>query len=374
MEDLYELLNISRNASKSEIKSAYRKLAKKYHPDLNQGDEEAQEHFKKINIAYEVLGDEEKRSQYDRYGDAIFDSGGSGQTYSADFSDLFGSIFDDFFGGGFSASSSNMHARNAPRKGGDIEHQINLDFFEAIFGTEVEMSIRRREVCSVCNGEKAKPGSKKEVCSTCGGSGKIQKASNTAFGSFIRMESCPSCDGTGEYIEEACEKCHAKGYETRNKTMKAQIPEGVDNGTIIKISGEGHAGVNGGPPGDLYIRIMVKDHEFFERNGLDVYYELPIRFTQAVLGDNMEVPTLTGLEKFNLPPGTQSGEVFTLKGKGIPRPHSSYVGDIHFMVKVVIPKKINDEQRNLLKEFDKIDGESSKEQKGFLDKIKEFFK
>ncbi len=371
MEDLYELLGVARNASKSEIKSAYRKMAKKYHPDLNQGDDEAQEHFKKINIAYEVLSDQEKRDKYDRYGDAIFNESGAGASYTADFSDLFGSIFDDFFGGGFSGSYTTN--KNAPRRGADIEHQINLEFNEAIFGVEKEIAFRRREVCTKCHGEKVKEGTSKTTCRTCGGTGKIQNASNTAFGNFIRMETCEDCDGTGEYIEEPCEKCHGKGFEVKNRTMKAQIPNGVDNGTIIKISGEGHAGENGGPNGDLYIRIAVKSHEFFERNGYDIYYELPIRFTQAVLGDEMEVPTLTGLERFDLPAGTQSGDMFTLKNKGVQRPHSKHYGDIHFRVNVVIPKNVSKEQKELLKEFDEVDGESTKEQKGFFDKIRDFF-
>ena len=222
-------------------------------------------------------------------------------------------------------------------------------------------------------GTKVKEGTSKTTCRTCGGTGKIQNASNTAFGNFIRMETCEDCDGTGEYIEEPCEKCHGKGFEVKNRTMKAQIPNGVDNGTIIKISGEGHAGENGGPNGDLYIRIAVKSHEFFERNGYDIYYELPIRFTQAVLGDEMEVPTLTGLERFDLPAGTQSGDMFTLKNKGVQRPHSKHYGDIHFRVNVVIPKNVSKEQKELLKEFDEVDGESTKEQKGFFDKIRDFF-
>lgn len=372
MEDLYELLGVGRQANQSEIKKAYRQKAKTYHPDLNPDDDEAQEHFKKINIAYEVLSDEQKRAQYDRYGNAIFDDTGSGRTYSAGFEDLFGSIFDDFFGGGFSTGSASQ-ARNVPRKGGDIEVQINLEFNEAIFGVEKEISARRREICSECKGEKAKPGTEKSTCSTCGGTGQTQTTSNTAFGSFIRRENCRDCGGTGEYIKEPCGKCDGKGYEMKNKTMKAHIPKGVDNGTIIKLAGEGHAGTNGGPAGDLYIRIFVKSHEFFQRKAYDIYYELPIRFTQAVLGDEIDVPTLSGLEKFELPKGTQSGETFKLKGKGVTRPNSKQSGNIYFKVKVVIPKDISDEQRDLLRKFDEVDGESTKEQKSFLDKIKEFF-
>lgn len=371
MEDLYELLGIARSASQSEIKKAYRQKAKKYHPDLNQGDDEAQDHFKKVNLAYEVLSDENKRSQYDRYGDAIFENQGAGSGSSGDFSDLFGSIFDDFFGGGFQTGGSNN--KNRPRKGSDIEHQISLEFNEAVFGVEKEISIRRREVCETCHGTKAKEGSEVETCQTCGGSGQVQRAANTAFGSFIRTETCRECSGTGEIIKEPCQACSAKGYQTKSRTMKYQIPAGVDNGTIIKISSEGNAGTNGGPPGDLYIRIFVKDHEFFNRDGSDIYFDLPIRFTQAVLGDEIDVPTLEGIEKFDLPKGTQAGEVFTLKGSGVLSPRSSKKGDLHFRVNIVIPQEVDSRQEDLLREFDEIDGESTKEQKTFFDKLKDFF-
>lgn len=371
MEDLYKILDVERTASQAEIKSAYRKKAKKYHPDLNPGDDKAQEHFKEINLAYEVLSDEEKRSQYDRYGNAIFEGAGQGPTFSSDFSDLFGSIFDDFFGGGFYQRSST--STNRPRRGSDIDQQIVLEFNEAVFGCEKEITIKRREECETCHGKRVKEGSEIRTCSTCHGSGQIQKASNTSFGSFIRMEVCPDCQGTGEIIDSPCEDCQAKGYQVKTRTMKYSIPEGVDNGTIIKISGEGNMGENGGPPGDLYIRISVKDHDFFKREGSDIYFDLPIRFTQAVLGDEIDVPTLRGIEKFDLKAGSQSGEIFKLAGKGVKSPRSNKVGDLYFKIDIVIPKKVSKDQEELLRKFDEIDGESTKNQKNLFEKLKDFF-
>lgn len=373
MEDLYDLLDISRSASQSEIKLAYRKKAKIYHPDLNPDDEESQEHFKKINLAYEVLSDKERRSQYDRFGNAIFENAGSSSGFSGGFDDFFSSIFDDIFGDTFSNTYSNKTSRNTPEMGGTIEHQVNLTFDEAVFGVEKEISIRRKEVCQVCKGSKTKEGSEVKTCPTCQGTGKVQNTSNTTFGSFIRMETCPSCHGSGEYIEDPCPNCNGQGFEYKNRTLNIDIPHGVDNGTILKLPGEGHAGKNGGPAGYLYIRISVKDHEFFKRDGYDVYYELPIRFSQAVLGDEIDLPSLEGIEKFDLPAGTQSEQVFTLENKGIKRPGSDKRGHIHFKVKIVVPKNLSKQQKDLLREFDEKDGESTKEQKGFFERIKGFF-
>lgn len=372
MEDLYELLGVGRGASQAEIKSAYRKKAKKYHPDLNPGDEEAQEYFKKVNVAYEVLKDENKRSQYDMYGDSIFE-GGAGGSYSSGFEDLFGSIFDDLFTGGFQGFSGAAQKNNRPQKGQDVEVLVDLTFNEAVFGTKKKISVRRREECSRCHGEGVEEGSEKVTCPRCGGSGQIQNNQSTAFGSFIRLETCPKCHGKGVYIENPCKNCNGSGYEVKSRTISVTIPAGVDDGNIMRVAGEGHIGKNGGANGDLYLRFKVEDHEFFNRQGLDIHYDLPIRFTQAVLGDEIDVPNLEGIEKFDLPKGTQSGEVFKLKNEGVKDPNSDKKGDIYFKVKIVTPQKITDDQKDLLKKFDQIDGESTKEQKGFINKIKELF-
>ncbi|MDO5718804.1 MAG: molecular chaperone DnaJ [Tissierellia bacterium] len=369
MRNLYEILEVEVTATHDEIKKSYRRLAKKYHPDLNPDDEEASERLKEINLAYEVLSDPNKRSKYDTYGDAIFDNAGNAGGGFGGFDDIFGSIFNDFFGGYDRQSSANR-----PYKGEDISMYLNIEFNEAVFGCEKEVNIRRREECKTCDGSGAKPGTEKKRCQTCGGSGQVSFTQESPFGRFVRRSSCPDCEGTGEVIEEKCDDCRGEGFVIKNKKINVKIPEGVDNDSVIRVSGEGHCGVNGGSYGDLYIGIRVKEHEFFERHGLDIFYELPLRFAQMTLGDEIEVPLLDGVEKFEIPAGTQSGTVFKLKGKGIKSPRANRVGDIHFRVNVITPTKLTDEQVDLLKKFDELGGNETKgHKKKFFEKVKDIF-
>lgn len=374
MRNLYEILEVETTATHDEIKRSYRRLAKKYHPDLNPDDENASEKLKEINLAYEVLSDSNKRSKYDTYGDAIFQGAGTtgGPGFGGGFEDIFGTIFNDFFGG-YSGGTTASRA-NRPYKGEDISSYITIEFNEAVFGTEKEISVRRRETCDVCEGTGAKPGTDKKTCPTCNGTGQVSFTQESPFGRFVRTSVCPDCNGTGEKIEEHCENCHGDAFVIKNRKINVKIVPGVDNETVIRVSGEGHAGVNGGPNGDLYVGISVKEHEFFIRRGLDIFYELPIRFTQAALGDEIEVPVLDGMEKLEIPSGTQSGKIFKLRGKGVPSPRSSAVGDIYITAQVVTPDKLTDRQVELLKEFDEIEGVETKgKKKKFFDKVKDIF-
>lgn len=375
MRNLYEILEVDEKASKEEIKRSYRKLAKKYHPDLNQGNEEASEKFKEINLAYEVLSDETKRSQYDTYGDQIFENGAGGAGYQGGgFEDIFGSFFGDFFGGGSSRGYSQEEYRNRPQKGEDITISVNLDFNEAVFGVDKDVTYRRRETCKTCNGEGAKPGTGKKTCPKCHGTGQVRFVQESILGRMVRTGTCPDCGGTGQIIEEKCSDCKGKGYVIKNKTLKVKIMEGVNNGSVIRVSREGHAGVNGGANGDLYIYTVVKDHKFFKRQGTDIFYEMPIRFSQAALGDEVEVVTLKGKEKLKIPKGTKTGTVFTLKGEGVKSLKSDRKGDIYITVQIDTPKDLTERQVEILKEFDEIDGKNTKKhKKSFFEKMKDMF-
>lgn len=366
--DYYEILDISKDATDADIKKAYRKLAKKYHPDLNQGNkEEAEQKFKEVNEAYEVLSDPEKRSRYDRFGHFGVDE----QTGGFDgFGDIFDDIF-DIFGGGFSTSS---RKKPGPRKGPDIRYDLNLEFKEAVFGVEKEIQIRKIENCSTCNGSGVKPGSSKSTCSQCNGTGEVRYAQNTPFGQFVRVSTCDACNGTGKIIKDKCTTCNGTGKIRKSNKVKVKVPAGVDNGSIISLKGEGHAGERGGPPGDLYIYIRVKPHEFFRREGNNIYCDIPISFTQAALGAEIEVPTLEETVKYHIPAGTQTGTQFKLKNKGVPNVRGYGKGDFYFKVEVKVPKKLNERQKELLKEFAKESGEYLKdEKKGLFDKFKDAF-
>lgn len=372
MRDLYEILEVERNASYSDIKSSYRKLAKKYHPDLNQGDEEASEKFKEINLAYEVLSDEQKRAHYDQYGDSIFEGGGNPGAGFGGFEDIFGSIFSDFFGGGTSYSSGPKGKR--AYRGADLEETVTLDFMEAIKGKKVSIQVRVKETCDHCKGDGAEPGSKKHTCEKCHGTGEIRYAQNSPFGQIVRSQTCPDCQGTGEIIDEPCKECKGKGYKVKSKKIDLNVTPGVDNGTILRLSGKGDAGVNGGPNGDLYVHVRVKEHEFFKRDNLDIYYDYPIRFSQAVLGDTIEVPTLDGVKEFELPKGTESGTTFTLQGEGVQSPRGSRKGNIYFRTNIITPKKISERQEELLREFDQLEGnQQAKGKKNIFEKVKDIF-
>ena len=374
LKDYYEILGVPKEASQNEIKSSFRTLAKKYHPDLNPDDKEAEQRFKEINEAYEVLGNPEKRNRYDKFGhEGVNGQGGFEQGFGG-FGDIFDDIF-DIFGGGFSADYGRRSTRRrGPSKGADLRYNLNLDFKEGVFGIEKEIQIRKSENCSKCHGTGVKPGSSKETCRKCNGSGEIRYAQQSPFGQFIRVATCDECKGTGEVIREKCSKCSGTGKEIKSKRIKVKIPAGVDTGSIISIQGEGEAGERGGPSGDLYIYINVKEHDIFKREGNNIYFTVPISFVEAALGAEIEVPTLEGTIKHRIPEGTQTGTQFRLKNKGVPNVRGIGRGDIYFEVMVEVPRNLTDKQKELLKEFAKEEGKDYKDnKKGFFGKMKDAF-
>lgn len=382
--DYYEVLGVSKDADAKEIKKAYRKLAMKYHPDKNPGDKAAEEKFKEINEAYEVLSDEEKRSTYDRFGhDGLNGQAGfgGGQGFGGfggsggfgGFEDIFGDIFGSGFGGfGGSGGSSR---RRGPRRGADIRQSVTIKFEEAAFGKKIKVKINRSEECDECHGSGAKPGTTKKTCPTCHGSGTVQSVQRTPFGNIASQRTCSTCNGEGEINESPCNKCHGKGSVRKTKTIEVDIPAGIDDGQMIKLSGQGEVGEKGGPRGDLYIVVNVQKHDIFTREGYDVYIEMPIRFTQAALGDKLEVPTLDGKVSYTLPEGTQTGTVFRLREKGIPKLRSNSRGDQYVKVIIDTPKKLNEDQKELLRKFDESCGNKVHEkQRSWKSKIDNFFK
>lgn len=367
--DYYEILGVSRNASEDEIKRAYRKLAKKYHPDLNPNNKEAEQKFKEVNEAYEVLSNSEKRARYDQFGHAGVNgqAGGFSQGFGG-FGDIFDDIF-DMFGGGFSSNR-----RSGPKRGADLKYKLDLKFEEAAFGVEKEIKINRNEICSACNGTGAKNGTSKEVCYKCHGTGEVRYAQKTPFGQFVNVRTCDVCNGTGEIIKEKCDKCRGTGKIRKTKRIHVKIPAGVDTGSVIPLRGQGEPGEKGGATGDLYIYINVLPHEIFEREGNDIICEIPINFVQAALGDEIDVPTLEGKIKHNIPEGTQPGTIFKLKNKGIPNVRGYGRGDQYVKIKVEVPRKLNQKQKEILREFAKASGQNHGEnKKGFFNKVKDAF-
>ncbi|MCK8825149.1 molecular chaperone DnaJ [Fuchsiella alkaliacetigena] len=368
--DYYEVLGVSKDASDKEIKRAYRKLAKKYHPDVSD-DPQAEEKFKEVSEAYKVLSDENLRARYDQYGHAGVDQegfggGGFGQGSFEGFED----IFDMFFGG----QGRRGQRRNRPRKGSDLRYNMTIDFEEAAFGVEKEIKIPRTEECDKCNGSGAKAGSDVESCAKCDGTGQVQYRQQTPFGQFVQTKTCDRCQGDGQFIKDPCPECNGKGKVRRRSSLTVNIPAGVEDGSRLRVAGEGEAGERGGPAGDLYVVIRVKDHEIFERQGNDIICEVPINIVQATLGDEIKVPTLDGKVKFKIPEGTQPGNSFRLRNKGIPYLKGSGRGDQHIKVKVVIPENLNEEQKELMKKFAEISGEEiNPEKEGFFDKVKSAF-
>ncbi len=368
--DYYEVLGVSKNATAQEIKSAFRKLAKQYHPDINKTPE-AEAKFKEIGEAYAVLGDEEKRKAYDQFGHAAFDgtSGGAGGFggfggFSADDIDL-GSIFDDLFGGGFGGFGgfgSRKSGRNRAQKGPDTLVKVNLTFEEAVFGCEKTISVDLNTECEACNG---KGGHGEKKCTTCGGSGRVVTQQRTMFGVFQSQSSCPDCNGSGVTFDEKCNVCRGKGSVYRNKEIKIQVPEGVDTGHQLRITGKGSAGVNGGPNGDIYFEFIVKSHPLFTRDENDIYLEVPITITEAIFGCKKEIPTLKGNIYLDIDSGSQSGDKLRLKGKGVKDPNSSRRGDMYIILKVVIPTKLDRKQKQLLQELDDTELDNSSEFKRF---------
>lgn len=371
--DYYEVLGVSKGASEDEVKKAFRKLARKYHPDVNRDNpKEAEEKFKEINEAYEVLSDATRRAQYDQFGHAAFDGAQGGGGFSGGFGGGgggFSDIFDMFFGGQSGFGGGRPHG---PEKGADLRFDMEITFEQAAFGVETEITLPRTEECVICHGSGSAPGTHPETCPQCRGTGQVQVAQNTPFGRMVNVRTCDRCRGEGKIVQSPCKECSGKGRVRKQRKIKVKIPAGVDNGSRLRVAHEGEAGARGGPPGDLYVYIFVKAHKLFTREGSDVICEVPISFVQAALGDEIEVPTLDGQVKLRIPEGTQPGAVFRVKDKGIPHLRGHGRGDQHVKVKVVIPKKLTDRQRELLSDFSKADGEDiNPEQKGFFKKVKD---
>ncbi|MFP3321511.1 molecular chaperone DnaJ [Planococcus sp. SIMBA_160] len=367
--DYYEVLGVSKDASKEEIKKAYRKLSKQYHPDINK-EANASEKFQEVKEAYEVLSDEQKRAQYDQFGhqdpNQGFGGGGFGGAEGFGFDD----IFSTFFGGG-----TRRRDPNAPRKGDDLQYSMTIDFLDAVFGQETEIEIPKDETCETCDGSGAKPGTSKKTCPYCEGAGQLNVAQDTPFGRMVNRRACHHCEGTGQIIEEKCTTCRGAGKVRKLKKIKVTVPAGVDDGQQLRVSGQGGPGINGGPAGDLYVLFRVKPHAQFERDGDDIHLELPITYPQAALGDEIEVPTISGKVKLKIPAGTQNGARFRLRGKGVQNVHGYGVGDQHITIKVKVPSKLSEKQRQLLREFAEVSGDIPEEQSSSLfDKIKRTIK
>lgn len=368
--DYYEVLGIQKGASEDEIKKAYKKLARKYHPDMNPGDKEAEEKFKEVNEANEVLSDPEKKARYDQFGfagvDPNYGAGAGGGAYGGgfDFGDL-GDIFGSFFGGGFGGQRRNP---NAPQRGESIRASVSISFTEAAFGCEKSVTIERSEQCPTCKGSGCAPGTTPEVCPDCRGSGTVQTRRQTPMGVFASNGPCRKCGGTGRLIHQPCSDCRGSGAVRKRRTIKVNIPAGIDHGQTISLRGQGGAGKNGGPAGDLLITVMVQPHEIFRRDGVDVFCEAPITFTQAALGAELEIPTIDGKVKYSIPEGTQTGTVFRLKGKGVPVLNGRGRGDQYVTVVIETPRSLNKEQKEALRRFSETLGENNYE------KRKSFFK
>lgn len=365
--DYYDILGVSRSADKDELKRAYRRLARKYHPDVNKEDG-AEEKFKEINRAYEVLSEPETRARYDRFGEAgVSGAGGAGYQDFGDFGG-FADIFESFFSG-FSGSAGSPQGRrkSGPIRGDDLRLDLKLDFREAIFGGDKEIKISHLETCSTCGGSGAKPGTQPKTCSTCNGQGQVRRATRTPFGSFTQVSVCPTCTGSGQVIEDKCDTCGGSGQKQESKKLKITIPAGVDNGTRLRVSQEGDAGKRGGPPGDLYVYLLVQDDKEFQRDGINIISDLDISYLQAILGCKLHVNTVDGEQEVTITPGTQPDTVLTLENRGVPRlgnPVSR--GDHRITINIAIPTKISSDERELLEQLVKLSGDSTGKGGSFL--------
>lgn len=369
--DYYEVLGVSKSATKDELKKAYRKLSKQFHPDINK-EPGADEKFKEVKEAYEVLSDDQKRAHYDQFGHVDPNQGFGGGDFGGGFGG-FEDIFNSFFGGG---GGGRRRDPNAPRQGADLQYTMTLKFEEAVFGKETDIEIPREETCDTCDGTGAKPGTKVDTCKHCHGSGQLNVEQNTPFGRIVNRRVCHYCNGTGKEIKEKCSTCSGSGKVTRRNKIHVKIPAGVDDGQQLRVAGKGEAGINGGPAGDLYIVFHIRSHEFFERDGDDIYCEMPITFVQASLGDEVEVPTVHGKIKLKVPAGTQTGTKFRLKGKGVPNVRGYGTGDQHVIVKIVTPTKLSEKQKQLLREFAEVSGQMplGEHEESFFSKVKRAFK
>lgn len=376
--DYYEILGVDKKASIEDIKKAYRQLALKYHPDRNTSDKNAEEKFKEINEAYQVLSDPEKRARYDQYGSAdgmggfdFRDFQGKGFADFGDFGD-FSDIFDSFFG---TRTSRRRGERIRPTRGADLRYDLEIDFEEAAFGKDTKIDIPYWDICPVCNGSKAKPGSSPQTCPDCHGTGEIRTKQSSLFGQFINIQTCPRCSGEGKIIQEKCLNCKGVGKIRVTRGVKIKIPAGVDTGHRLRVSGMGEPGEKGGPSGDLYIVIHVRPHKYFKREGININYNASISFVKAILGGEITVPTLDGNAKLKIPNGTQPNTIFRLKGNGIYKLGSKLRGDQLVKINIDIPRKITEEQKKLLWQYAKLDGEDLENigEKGFFDKIKDVF-
>ena len=369
--DYYQILGVSQDVDKDELKRAYRRLARQYHPDVNK-ESGAEEKFKEISRAYEVLSEPETRARYDRFGEAGVGgaAGASGYDYGdmGGFADIFETIFSGF-GGGVGTSPGQSRRRNGPARGDDLRLDLKLDFREAVFGGEKQIKIPHLESCDTCNGTGAKPGTGVKTCGTCGGSGQVRRATRTPFGSFAQVAACTTCNGTGQVIEEKCNTCHGAGRQQETKKLKITIPPGVDNGTRLRVSGEGDAGVRSGTPGDLYVYLFVESDKEFTREGINIRSELTVSYLQAILGCSLNINTVDGKEELIIPAGTQPNTVLTLENKGVPKLGNPVSRGNHLItVKIDIPTKLNSEERELLEKLATVRGEATGKgnKEGFL--------
>lgn len=350
--DYYEVLGVSKNATDDELKKAYRALAKKYHPDMNPGDKEAEVKFKEASEAYGVLSDPQKRQQYDQFGHAAFENGGGGaggfDFSGMDFGDIFGDFFGDLFGGGRSRRQN-----NGPMKGDNIRESVRITFEEACFGTEKELDLVLKDECEKCHGTGAKPGTSPETCSKCGGKGQVVFTQQSLFGSVRNVQACPDCRGTGKIIKEKCPDCYGTGYISNRKKITVSIPAGIDNGQSVRIRDKGEPGINGGPKGDLLVEVVVSPNPSFERHGMDIVSNAPISYAKAVLGGDVRIKTIDGEVIYTVKPGTQTGTTVRLKGKGVPSLRNKNMRGDHYVNLVVeVPTKLTTHQKELLKAFD----------------------
>lgn len=374
--DYYEVLGVPRNATKEDLKRQYRRLAREYHPDVNKNDG-ADEHFKEISEAYEVLSNDDKRAAYDRFGHAgVNFNGGSGYGGFEQGFGGFADIFEEFFGG--FGTGTGRRRRGGPRRGPDMRFDLTISFEEAVFGTEREIEYRRPEVCDTCSGTGAEPGTKPITCTTCNGSGEVRRVQQSILGQFVNVSTCPTCNGTGELIPNLCHTCNGRKQVERTVTKKVKVPAGVDSDTQIRLTGEGGAGIDGGPPGNLFVVLTVLPHEFFQRQGDDIMLDLQINVAQAALGDEVRVPSVDGDMNLQIPPGTQSGKVFRMKGLGVPKLDRSGRGanvgrgDQLVVIQVAIPKNLTDEQRDLFAQLSRTMGSEviPQKEKGILGQLR----